>query len=264
MARGRKKASSNEPGLSPAEKLDAINSAYEQLYGVEDKIAALLAEHVEPLKKQRTAIWRGLKKGTDTARTDLDLGYRIYKRDRLAAEMDDTDGERIRAGLKLVFNALTVGEQLDWINATAAVETDQADAFEKAAQDEGDSEHDDEGVDGPSEITASTSDGDAVSDQEPEPTAPDADWAAAAAADDESFDNSGHAYHEAIEAGKLAAGDGLDENPYPDGSPLAKAWAQGHASDDTSLNGYGDDQDHEDVAVEAMAETNVITLAAAQ
>lgn len=241
MARGRRKSTEPTIILSEDEKRLKIVEGYAALYQVEGEIAALIAEHVEPLKKKRVAIWRGLKKDTATDRTDLDLGYRIYKRDRLADEMDDGDADRVKDNLRRVFSALSQGETLDWITAlevTAGAGSGE-DESEGMFEDAPGGEADDLGGDAEG---AAPFDGDdplaipASLDRRGE-KAPADKVEVTAQADvgpetldpqtDESLDDAGHIFAAGMEAG--AAGAAADTSPHAAGTNAAIVWERGRA-----------------------------------
>lgn len=226
--------------LSPAELPEALKAAFAKLYGIDCDLAALKTVHIEPKADERTAQWRDLKAATGIARKDLELYYKLYKRDKDAEQMDDEDaGQQIKEDLRRLYDALQKGETLDWLGVDVGAEN------EPAAEDEdapfADVGTDDDGVDDPAEV--GPDDGDHEPKAEPAPAdaegGPDADWGnAEAEASDAAFDNAGVIFNE----GEAAGGSGKtpQDNPYQDGIRAA-TWERGRkAGIRKALEGVGD------------------------
>lgn len=108
-------------GHNSALRAEAITATFNQALTIEKQITALTAKYLDPLKDQRTELWRKLKADTGIDSSDAKLFYKIFKREKLADEFDDeADRERVFDNLREVYNALAAGEQLDFI---AAIET---------------------------------------------------------------------------------------------------------------------------------------------
>jgi hypothetical protein len=239
MARS-KKLSAPPPNFSETEKREKIAGAFPELRRLLLDVVAKRNEHIKPLTDAITRLKRRLKADTGTEWADVDPLFRLYMREQLAEETDEAgDAERIRANLKRSFLALKEGETLDLFalfNVADGADAPESDAFERAAAHdrEADGEHESEGrAAEPSPLDALGDDSTQAEEPEPAP-APDANWAAAAAADDESFDDAGHAYHEAVKAGSDAFHMAVAEsaNPYPVNSVLAKAWTLGYCDEE--------------------------------
>lgn len=113
-------------GHNAAARAEAINTTFADILAIEAELEKLKAEHIKPLQDKRTKMWRNLKADTQIDSTDLQLFYKVFKRDRLAREMADEDGDRILDNLREVFGALKTGQQLDWISASEQGETKPA------------------------------------------------------------------------------------------------------------------------------------------
>lgn len=102
----------------------SIRNTFQRIYENETAIAAEKAKHILPLQNANKALWRGLKKESNVERTDLDLFYRLYRRDQESRDLDEqADGERIRDNMRTVFTAMFAkGGQLDWISASEAAD----------------------------------------------------------------------------------------------------------------------------------------------
>lgn len=208
----------------------ALKVAFAELYALDDKIAELKAEHIDPLADSRTATWRDLKAKTDIARKDLDLFYKLYKRARMAQALDDeAEGERIRDNLRRVYQALQAGETLDWLDAVNEGRPDtigggSADAPAVAAADD-----DDMFEVAPAEVFAPDSPakkgrGKKAKDPEPDPAA-DWDGTDRSAGSDDEMDGAGFTFA----AGRQAAIDGEDRgaNPHPETVASHGLWDKG-------------------------------------
>jgi len=221
---------SNEPVkvLTQQELPEALKVAFGKIFELDTNLAALKSVHIEPVADERTAQWRDLKAATGIARKDLELYYRLYKRDRDAGQMDDEDaGQQIQADLRRLYNALAAGETLDWLGAVDAddaaepeeddgvsFDADDAPEVEDVGADDGDREPEQEASAAAPEVEAETG--------------PDADWGAQEAdASDAAFDNAGQVFNE----GEAAGIDGKtpQDNPYSEGIRAA-TWERGRKS----------------------------------
>jgi hypothetical protein len=285
MAR-RKKSSAPPPNLPESEKRQKIAEAFPELRRLLLDIIAKREEHLKPLTAAVTRLKRRLKADTGTEWADIDPLFRLYMREQMAEEIEETaDAERIRANLKRAFLALKEGETLDLLtlfDVAEGVDKPEPDAFEKAAAQDVDAEPETESeghAAAAAPLDAQGGNGELAEEPEPEP-APDADWAAAAAADDASFDEAGTAYNEAVKAGAeafhLAAK--IEDNPYPAGSVLAKAWERGFADEqpagaglsdavetegDPEMSGASEDDAESEAHIPADGD-NIVHLSAAQ
>lgn len=213
--------------LSSEELPEALKVAFAKIFDIDTNLAALKSVHIDPVAEERTAQWRDLKAATGIARKDLDLYYRLYKRDRDAGQMDDEDaGQQIKADLRRLYAALAAGETLDWIGAVvgeAEPETEISEADDGPVPFSAPEPEDDVGPDDrePEQEAAAAPEVDAE-------TGPDADWGAQEAdAADAAFDNAGVIFNEGEAAG--ASGKTPQDNPYADGIRAA-TWERGRKS----------------------------------
>lgn len=81
--------------------------------------AAAITEHVKPIDDKLTKLFRGVKKDTNVAIADLKAMFALLKRQNEAKMMDDADeGDRVLMNMRLIFEALTEGDNptLDFTN----------------------------------------------------------------------------------------------------------------------------------------------------
>ena len=112
-------------GHNVGARAEVIRKGYSNLLSIDAEIAAAKEKHLEPLTKERTKLWRTLKKDVDIPRKVLELDYKKLK---LAKEADDDS--LTLDHLREVHNALHPGGQVDWI---AALNADAPAADKKAA-----------------------------------------------------------------------------------------------------------------------------------
>lgn len=99
------------------DRAELMNNLFKQIFNTEQDIAALIEEHIDPLKQDKKKLWRTLKKDLDIEREDLELFYKLYKRDRLAAQYDEEVRDKIRDNCREIYAALQKGGQIDWLAA---------------------------------------------------------------------------------------------------------------------------------------------------
>lgn len=225
--------------LKTQELPEALKAFFSNMFELETEIAALKSVHIDPKADERTTMWREIKAATGIARKDLDLYYRLYKRDRDAGQMDDeAAGQQIKADLRRLYAALAAGETLDWIGAVVGEAEPDADIAEDEdavpfaePEFDGDVGADDGDVEPEQEAAAAP-------DVEAE-AGPDADWGAQEAdASDAVFDNAGTVFNEGEAAG--LGGKTPQDNPYQDGIRAA-TWERGRkAGIRKALEGVGD------------------------
>lgn len=206
-----------ETHIDPAKLPAFIKDSFGNLYAIEGKLADLKAQYIEPVADQRTEAWRILKAKTDVTRKDLDLFYRLYKRERDAEAMEDEEaGTKILEDIRKVYRAIAKGETVNFLDVLPEAEdddeSDQGDAADELDDDESDQGDADEEIE-------------PISYADPEADGPDADWGANdAETTDEDLDGAGHAFN----AGKAAAlaGEKCD-NPHDGRSAAGKTWRKG-------------------------------------
>jgi uncharacterized protein YktA (UPF0223 family) len=82
---------------------------------LETKIDALIEKHIKPVKDELKKIKKNTAADTGIDATDLNNQYRIFKRQEEAKAMEDEgDRDRILDNQREVFNALKIGEMLDF------------------------------------------------------------------------------------------------------------------------------------------------------
>jgi hypothetical protein len=210
--------------LSAAELPDALKAAFAQIYTIDTNLAALKSVHIEPVADERTTQWRNLKAATGIARKDLELYYKLYKRDKDAEQMDDEDeGKAIKSDLRRLYAALAAGETLDWLG----VVPDVADATEPeedgATWPDNEFDHPADSVE--DEADEAVVDAGAQVDEEPS-VDPEADWGSQEAdASDAQFDGAGEIYNIGAAAGK--SGGTPADNPYPENDIRRSMWERG-------------------------------------
>lgn len=95
-----------------------IQTKFPELWNLDQRIAAMKAEHMKPLTDQRTKMFRLLKGDTDIANKVLKVRYAEYA---LAKEAQDFENEeettKRLAEIRLSHAALHPGETVDWIAA---------------------------------------------------------------------------------------------------------------------------------------------------
>lgn len=109
-------AEATKPKPNTASLGATIQSAFKKLLIIDREIADLEAQHIAPLKEDRTEAWRQLKTDTDLNRKDLALLYAIFKRDKEAADLEDeSEREKVRDGLRAGYEALQEGQMLSFL-----------------------------------------------------------------------------------------------------------------------------------------------------
>jgi hypothetical protein len=214
--------------LSPDELPDALKAGFAAIHDLDSRIDDLKATHIEPIADARTKAWRDLKAGCDIARKDLDLFYKLWKRARVASEMEDeAEGERILANLKRAYAALQAGQTLDFLSVLEDGEEEE----EPAPAPGGTMFEGDDGAPEPVAADAGAKKGrgkkaKAAPEPEPEPEEPPV----VIEGSDEEMDGAGFTFAE----GRRAGLEGLtrESNPHPDGSAshgiYDKGWILGN------------------------------------
>lgn len=110
-----------------------INDGFLAMFELESQIEALKEKHLKPIQDQLKKLRRDLKADVDMETKDLSVFYAVFKRDRLARDMEDeADRDRILDNLRETFEALASGGQLDWLDAAVSDLESDADATEAA------------------------------------------------------------------------------------------------------------------------------------
>jgi hypothetical protein len=91
-------------------------TAFEKLWNCDRDIKATVAQHVTPLREERSEIWKTLRNDLDAKAADLSPLYALYKRDRELSEIDDEDeAKKSQDMLREGFEALQQGETLNFL-----------------------------------------------------------------------------------------------------------------------------------------------------
>jgi hypothetical protein len=222
--------------LTTDELPGALKAAFTEIHRLEARIDELKAKHIEPVAAARTKAWRDLKAGTDIARKDLDLFYKLWKRARVAAELEDeAEGKRIVANLRRAYAALQAGQTLDFLSV---LEGDEASAEMSPAGDmfEGDEAPEQDFAEAAEPAPAKKGKGRKAKAAEPEPEPEEPPVIVEGS--DEEMDGAGFTFAE----GRRAGLEGLtrESNPHPAGTAshdiYDKGWGKGF-SERTSTGG---------------------------
>jgi hypothetical protein len=114
MARNKKPP--REPLSNVAARHACITDGFARRFALDQQIAELEAEHIKPLRDDRSKAWKNVAADTGLAVTDLTDQYRIYKRQQLAkAFADDADRDTVLDAQREIFAALQAGQTLDFL-----------------------------------------------------------------------------------------------------------------------------------------------------
>jgi len=109
-----------EPHI-PHHNIEAINSTirnkFHEILKTDRDIKKLEEQHIAELKSDRTQLWKNMAADTDVSQTDLKLFYKLWKRQEEAKLFDEEeDANAVSDNLKVIFEALADGDQLDFID----------------------------------------------------------------------------------------------------------------------------------------------------
>lgn len=97
-----------------------IQNGFKARLEIERRIDALIEEHIKPVKEELKKVKKNTSADTGIDATDLNNQYRIFKRQEEAKAMEDEgDRDRILDNQREAFNALKIGEMLDFFEAAA-------------------------------------------------------------------------------------------------------------------------------------------------
>lgn len=110
--------------LAPVHELpDILKDDFAEIYGLNSDIAALMEMHIKPLAKSRTRAIRMLKAKTGFSRQVLMAYFKLYSLEASTEDFEsDNEGARLKDELKMCFDALKVGEVLDFLGPLEAVQ----------------------------------------------------------------------------------------------------------------------------------------------
>lgn len=110
-------AGNTGPLANVADRREAISTAFDKIFDIEQDIDAAREKHLKPLTDERTKLWRQLKADTGIERADLEPFYKVHKRNQYAAGLEGDEAQHVQDNLREVFFAMQKGEQLDFIGA---------------------------------------------------------------------------------------------------------------------------------------------------
>ena len=119
-------------GTTAGHNLANINAAvidgFAKRLNIETQIAALKATHIKPLQEDLSEVVKDQKKESGIDGKDLAIFYAAYKRQQEAkAFVDDDDRDRVLENMRIVFEAMQQGGQLDFIDAVTTTPSDGTD-----------------------------------------------------------------------------------------------------------------------------------------
>ena len=100
---------------------DAIVNAFNELLAIDRQIDAETETHIKPLKAGRTKLLRNLKADTTIATADITAFYKLWRRQQDAIEgfVEEDDKDKVLDDMRTLFNALSTGEMLDFVDVLA-------------------------------------------------------------------------------------------------------------------------------------------------
>ena len=104
------------PALSMGVVDEDTRKLFEALYDLKRTIDGVVAEEIEPLKREMKEKKRLFKENTGVDLTDINNFFKIYCRERSAADMDEEDAARIKDNMRILFRALKNNQMLDMFN----------------------------------------------------------------------------------------------------------------------------------------------------
>ncbi len=114
MAKTKSKTTEVNRATTVAEINEAAQFFFRARFDTEKEIRRLTELHIKPLKDDVKAMKQDAKGRTGIQLADLNLGYKVYERDKLTQEFDDPDeANDVRTHLSLIFQGLGRGGSLD-------------------------------------------------------------------------------------------------------------------------------------------------------
>lgn len=104
-------------GHNVNEILQSIATMNERAYGLEQQIETAVEKHVKPLKDELKKLYRNTKADTLVPIKVLKAHYKLYEMAREAEESEEEEAAETLDGMRLAFEALQHGQQLDWLTA---------------------------------------------------------------------------------------------------------------------------------------------------
>jgi len=126
---------SKPPEIYDANKREALICAtFRRALNLEEEIAALVAEHIKPLKDDLKEAWGDAKAKLNMPTKDLKLQYAIFRRQHEVLAFDDeAERNRCQDAAAEIFAALEKGQMLNFLDVLEAADRDETDGFTKAA-----------------------------------------------------------------------------------------------------------------------------------
>ena len=112
------------PVLSMGVVNEDTRKLFEALYDLKRTIDGVVAEKVDPLKREMKEKKQRFKEDTGVDLTDINNFFKIYCRERSAAEMDEEDPARIKDNMRILFRALRSEQMLDLFNVLEFTDAD--------------------------------------------------------------------------------------------------------------------------------------------
>ncbi len=120
MADPLKPGAVNDPKHNIKAKNACIVDGFKKRLAKELEIAKDEEKHIKPLKDDLKKIKRDMKTDTVIDGIDLDNQYRVFKRQELAKLLEEDDAARIADNIRIVFDAMAEGGQLDFVEVVNA------------------------------------------------------------------------------------------------------------------------------------------------
>jgi len=96
---------------------DLLRNGFHNIDSIEREIAALIEEHIDPLRAAKADAWKKLRAGSEMKAEDIRPLYALYKRDRDVLEIEDqVQRERSQDALRQVYETLQVGQTLSFLS----------------------------------------------------------------------------------------------------------------------------------------------------
>jgi|GEM_PF-2826823 len=112
------------PALSMGVVDEDTRKLFEALYDLKRTIDGVVAEEIEPLKREMKEKKQRFKENTGVDLTDINNFFKIYCRERSAADMDEEDAARIKDNMRILFRALKNNQMLDMFNVLEHADAD--------------------------------------------------------------------------------------------------------------------------------------------
>jgi hypothetical protein len=96
---------------------ERMRKDFERLWQQDREISLAVAEYVTPIREVRSDIWKQLRTDLEMKGEDLAPHYALYKRGRMAAEIDDmVERQRSLDALREIYETLATGTTLNFLS----------------------------------------------------------------------------------------------------------------------------------------------------